>query len=45
MVFSVDIPVFGAPWGGLRIEDGFLIGTDGAERLQGLSREINTDAS
>lgn len=40
MVFSVDIPVFGAPWGGLRIEDGFLIGPDGAEPLQGLSRQV-----
>ena len=41
MVFSVDIPVFGAPWGGLRIEDGFLIGPEGAEPLQCLSREIH----
>ena len=40
MVFSVDIPVFGAAWGGLRIEDGFLIGPEGAEPLQDLSREI-----
>ena len=24
MVISVDIPLFDAPWGGLRIEDGFL---------------------
>ena len=41
MVFSVDIPMFGAPWGGLRIEDGFLIGTDGAEPLQSLPRDIH----
>jgi Xaa-Pro aminopeptidase len=33
MVISVDIPLFDAPWGGLRIEDGFVITTDGAERL------------
>jgi Xaa-Pro aminopeptidase len=33
MVISVDIPLFDAPWGGLRIEDGFLITEGGAERL------------
>jgi Xaa-Pro aminopeptidase len=33
MVISVDIPLFDAPWGGLRIEDGFLITENGAERL------------
>ncbi len=33
MVISVDIPLFDAPWGGLRIEDGFLITESGAERL------------
>ncbi len=33
MVISVDIPLFDAPWGGLRIEDGFLITETGAERL------------
>ena len=33
MVISVDIPLFNAPWGGLRIEDGFLITESGAERL------------
>jgi Xaa-Pro dipeptidase len=41
MVFSVDIPMFGAPWGGLRIEDGYLVGPGGAKPLQGLSREIH----
>ena len=35
MVLSVDIPVFNAPWGGLRVEDGFLVTADGAERLDG----------
>ena len=40
MVLSIDIPFFFAPWGGLRIEDGFLIGADGAEPLQSLSRQI-----
>jgi len=33
MVISVDIPLFNTPWGGLRIEDGFLITDSGAERL------------
>ena len=41
MVFSVDIPMFGAPWGGLRIEDGFRIGPEGAEPLQRLPRELH----
>jgi Xaa-Pro aminopeptidase len=33
MVISIDIPMFNAPWGGLRVEDGYLITTAGAERL------------
>ena len=33
MVISVDIPLFDAPWGGLRVEDGFLITESGAVRL------------
>lgn len=33
MVISVDIPLFNTSWGGLRIEDGYLIKPDGAERL------------
>lgn len=33
MVISVDIPLFNTPWGGLRIEDGFLITDTSAERL------------
>jgi Xaa-Pro aminopeptidase len=33
MVISIDIPMFDTPWGGLRIEDGYLITRDGAERL------------
>jgi Xaa-Pro aminopeptidase len=33
MVISVDIPLFDAPWGGLRIEDGFRITETSAERL------------
>jgi Xaa-Pro aminopeptidase len=41
MVFSIDIPMFGAPWGGLRIEGGYLVGPGGAEPLQSLPREIH----
>jgi Xaa-Pro aminopeptidase len=33
MVISVDIPLFNTPWGGLRVEDGFLITDIGADRL------------
>jgi len=33
MVISVDIPLFDAPWGGLRIEDGYAIMREGAQRL------------
>jgi Xaa-Pro aminopeptidase len=33
MVVSVDIPVFNAPWGGLRVEDGYLITKNGCEKL------------
>ncbi len=33
MVISVDIPIFHAPWGGLRVENGYLITAGGAEPL------------
>jgi Xaa-Pro aminopeptidase len=33
MVISIDIPMFNTPWGGLRIEDGYLITDSGAEQL------------
>ena len=33
MVISVDIPMFNTPWGGLRVENGYLITADGAELL------------
>ena len=33
MVISIDIPVFNAPWGGLRVEDGYRITAGTAERL------------
>lgn len=40
MVFSIDIPMFFAPWGGLRLEDGFLLTATGNEPLQSLPQEI-----
>jgi Xaa-Pro aminopeptidase len=33
MVISIDIPLFNTPWGGLRIEDGYLITETGATPL------------
>ncbi len=33
MVISIDIPMFNTPWGGLRIEDGYVITSDGAQLL------------
>ncbi len=33
MVVSIDIPVFEAPWGGFRVEDGYAITATGAQRL------------
>jgi len=33
MVLSIDIPVFDAPWGGMRVENGYLIGEGGSEML------------
>src|SRR5690625_1475959 len=40
MTFSIDIPLFFAPWGGLRYESGYRV-TDGEpEALQSLSDEI-----
>src|SRR5690625_5265492 len=40
MVFSIDIPLFFAPWGGLRYESGYVIGADGAEPLQTLNDDV-----
>ena len=33
MVISIDIPMFNTAWGGLRVEDGFLVTSDAPERL------------
>jgi Xaa-Pro aminopeptidase len=36
MAVSIDVPLFHAPWGGLRVEDGFEITAEGArERVAG----------
>ena len=40
MVISVDIPMFNTPWGGLGVEDGFLITDSGAERLNNTAYKI-----
>ncbi len=40
MVISIDIPVFNTPWGGLRIEDGYVITATGAEPLDRTPHEI-----
>ena len=40
MVISVDIPLFNTPWGGLRIEDGYLVTGTGAERLDAVPYQI-----
>jgi len=41
MVFSIDIPIFFAPWGGLRIEDGFVVTAGAAEPLQSIAKGIH----
>ena len=33
MVISIDIPMFNTPWGGIRVEDGYVITAGGAEQL------------
>ncbi len=40
MVISVDIPLFNTPWGGLRIEDGYLMTATAAERLNNTPYKI-----
>jgi Xaa-Pro aminopeptidase len=40
MIISIDIPMFNTPWGGLRIEDGYLITDSGSERLHETPYEI-----
>lgn len=40
MIFSIDIPVFITEWGGMRLENGYLITEDGAEPLNDLDTSI-----
>lgn len=42
MVLSIDVPLFHAPWGGLRYEDGYLITESGAEPLDDLPSNVLT---
>jgi Xaa-Pro aminopeptidase len=42
MVLSIDVPLFHAPWGGLRYEDGYLITGTGAEPLDDFPTGILT---
>jgi Xaa-Pro aminopeptidase len=41
MIISIDVPIFNTPWGGLRIEDGYLITDIGAERLSKTPYYVN----
>ncbi|MFD0715577.1 M24 family metallopeptidase [Paenibacillus sp. GCM10027626] len=40
MVFSIDIPLFFASWGGMRLERGFHVTKDGARPLQTIMPEM-----
>lgn len=42
MIFSIDIPLFFAAWGGLRYEDGFHVTASGPRRLQTIMPTIIT---
>jgi Xaa-Pro aminopeptidase len=42
MVLSIDVPLFHAPWGGLRYEDGYLITEIGAEALDNFASGVLT---
>ncbi len=39
MVFKIDIPLFLAPFGGFRFEDGFLVTKEGNVKLTGMGIE------
>jgi Xaa-Pro aminopeptidase len=45
MVISIDIPMFNTPWGGLRIESGYLITARGAELLHDTPSWIQKDVN
>lgn len=38
MVFSIDIPLFLNDWGGMRVENGYLVTENGCERLNSWSK-------
>ena len=40
MVLSIDVPVFDGTWGGLRLEDGYLIEDSGAKRLTDFEYDV-----
>ena len=40
MIYSVDIPVFITEWGGMRLENGYLITENGPEPLNNLDTSI-----
>lgn len=40
MILSVDVPCFLAPWGGFRLEDGYLVTRDGSIELDSLQRGL-----
>ena len=40
MIYSIDIPVFITEWGGMRLENGYLITEDGAEPLNNLDTSM-----
>jgi Xaa-Pro aminopeptidase len=42
MVLSIDVPLFHAPWGGLRYEDGYLVAESGAEPLDSFPTGVLT---
>ncbi len=39
MVFNIYIPLFLAPFGGFRVENGFLVTKEGNEKLTGMGKE------
>lgn len=45
MVISIDIPMFNTPWGGLRVESGYLITEAGAERLDRAPYRLGFDVA
>jgi Xaa-Pro aminopeptidase len=40
MALSIDVPLFHAPWGGLRYEDGYLVTAEGARPLDNFATGV-----